>query len=112
MSTNEIWNSRGTMSRARVSIWESAYKKRLLGSVGRKHKILMNVGHYGNVGYSSPSSGDAFKVEFGHYGSKRRRMRGKSKYKNSQKKCLFSDFLDINFNLMVVFNFYDSFHFC
>ena len=92
MSTNEIWNSRGTMSRARVSIWESAYKKRLLGSVGRKHKILMNVGHYGNVGYSSPSSGDAFKVEFGHYGSKRRRMRGKSKYKNSKKKCLFSDF--------------------
>jgi hypothetical protein len=77
MSMNEIWNSRGTMSRARVSLWENVYKKRLFGAVGRKHKILLSLGHYGSVGYTSPNDNKTvFKVEFGHYGSKRRRVRG------------------------------------
>jgi hypothetical protein len=65
------------MSRARVSVWESVYKKRLFGAVGRKHKLLLSLGHYGSVGYASPNDDKtAFKVEFGHYGSKRRRVRG------------------------------------
>ena len=77
MSMAQVWNSRGTMSRARVSLWKCMYKKRLFGAVGRKHKILLSIGHYGSVGYTSPNDNEtAFKVEFGHYGSKRRRMRG------------------------------------
>ena len=95
LHVSEVWNSRGTMSRARVSLWQADYPSSLFGSrAGRKHKILLQLGHYGNVGYKAPGGGhapgfsdkiaalsrasqmSAMKVEFGHYGSKRRRLVG------------------------------------
>ena len=45
------------MSRARVSLWQADYPNSLFGSrAGRKHKILLQLGHYGNVGYKAPGS--------------------------------------------------------
>lgn len=94
LHVKEVWNSRGTMSRARVSLWQADYPSSMFGSrAGRKHKILLQLGHYGNVGYKAPGGGSggfadkalalsrssqmsAMKVEFGHYGSKRRRLVG------------------------------------
>ena len=48
-----VWTSRGTMSRAKCSIWIPNLKR---GFMAPKHKKRICIGYYANVGYGDPRS--------------------------------------------------------
>ena len=48
-----VWNSQGSMSRQKASVWEPVTKG--MDRTFRQNKALVCVGHYCGVGYDNPS---------------------------------------------------------
>jgi len=46
-----VWNSQGSMSRQKISIWEPSVG----GGVLRQNKIVVSLGHFSGMGYDNPS---------------------------------------------------------
>mmetsp|Transcript_24616 Transcript_24616/g.56402 ORF Transcript_24616/g.56402 Transcript_24616/m.56402 type:complete len:579 (-) Transcript_24616:110-1846(-) len=48
---SQVWNSRGSMSRSKVSVWEPV----LGGNTFRQNKAYVSIGHYARIGYENPN---------------------------------------------------------